>query len=300
MMDKINPMFKDRLPAPTEEVSVAEEYLYDNIYDFNYDNFSFLFDLLEQKGSLMSNFAKLSIDSIDLLKKYNGSNCAGLTQYLSQKLQSQGVESIVIPSFGEETPMPENSAYAGVKTTALMIRDKRRSYILESALAVENAIPVYDDAEHDNHCDTDGAYAVSEADSSLLRLYIPLKSGRTREIHFQRSSLENPDSSMQKNWLRARTRYKLCRRRPDGSKDFIDYSYDSDKFNISLGSVGIVANSLDPDHAKPLLVENGDKIEQLFGAEHATRGFENFIKKRQEVMDDLLIPSVKASKGTHV
>jgi hypothetical protein len=291
MSDRIAPVFYDRLPSETPKNNLAEvtDSLSESIYDHNYDTFSFMSELLVQEQPLNEAFSEIEVDSVRYIQKYNGSNCAGLAQKLATDLYAQGVDSIVIPSFGETSPMDSETAYAGVKTTALLIRsDEGREYILDPALAIETTIPILDYVPDSNN----GAYVLSEPNNSLLRLIIPMVKG-DREMHFERKSLENADESMQKNWLRSRTKYKICRRYPNGEKDFITYEFGRNQFKANLGAIGIRATLLSPNEMGELIVEYNDKIIDTFGNELVTDGINRFIKNRQRIADTLLIPAVQ-------
>ena len=109
MLDRISPRFSNRMPQQTTKnsIKVIDDLLCDNIYNFNYDTFSFMFELLNAKKPLERAFGELAINSIDLMDKYNGSNCAGLAQKLSIRLKDEyNTDSILVPSFGEITPPP--------------------------------------------------------------------------------------------------------------------------------------------------------------------------------------------------
>jgi hypothetical protein len=292
MHDRIAPVFYDRLPSAVQKNKLFEvsDPLLENIYNHNYDTFSFMTELLERGGPLGESLSDMEVNSVEYINKYNGSNCAGLAQKLASDLRANNdIDSIVIPSFGEISPMDTESSYAGVKTTALLVNDdQNRRYILDPALAIEAAIPVLDSETMGSK----GVYALSSSESSQLRLMLPSASG-LREMHFEQTSLENPDESMQKNWLRSRTKYKICRRYPDGEKDFITYEFAADRFKVNIGAVGIRLCLLSPSEMGGLIDEYDDKIIDVFRNDLIVNGMNRFIANRQAIVEDLLIPQIR-------
>ncbi len=293
MFERISPSFKDRLPQRTMrgKIGVINDLLYSNIHNFNYDTFSFIFELLNENRSLEQAFGALSINSIDLIDRYNGSNCAGLAQKLALELRGKhDIDSVLIPRFGETTPAPLDGEYAGIKTSALLVIDGLGcEYILDPAFAIENAVSIGD--EQDNHVDCAVPHATSGGDC-LIKLFIPSKKGM-REIHFQHTSLENADESTQKNWLRARTRYKICRRTVGGSSDMIDYKFSTNRFAVRLGKIGIWADSLCANEMTDIMAEHAKDIENTFETTEIIGGLERFIARRQEIVSTLLIPELR-------
>ncbi len=71
----------------------------------------------------------------------------------------------------------------------------------------------------------------------------------------------NPDESVQKNLLRARTRYQMTRQYDNGSKDYITFDFPQRTFRVSLGGNEI---TMDIDSFRNYVAKNSDSLQKRF------------------------------------
>ncbi len=100
----------------------------------------------------------------------------------------------------------------------------------------------------------------------------------------------NPDESVQKNLLRARTRYQITRQYENGSRDFITFDFPQRKFRISVGGNETL---LDIDSFRNYVTTNSKSLEKRFRNTKLTTGFVNFIDNIDSITQELLLPDVQ-------
>jgi len=134
-----------------EQVKIVdmEEQLKNVVVDYNFDTFSFLFELLQKAEEdglpLSAVFETFEIDTVNLAEKYQGTNCTGLSMLLQRNLREQKLETTLVPAYGNYLITEAADEYAEVRTVdlvGLMQRDlkSQETIFLAPGLTIDKPI----------------------------------------------------------------------------------------------------------------------------------------------------------------
>lgn len=279
-----------------ESIDVLESELGGVIFGYNFDTFSFVIELLEfaqmHDLSLSTAYDQFEIDTLSLLEKYKGTNCAGLSMKLQKNLMENGMFTYLIPAYGNYLATPEADDFVQVRTVDLIavaqVRSELSWIFLAPGLSISKPIIVEDGSSVNQW---GRQYIVSDVkeDSFNLTAVRTGKEDRGRNFHFEQ--FHNPDRSSQKNLLRCRTRYQLVRRYPNEHKDVITYDFLQDSFLIELGGHDKVL--LKAEEMLSYTEGNNDILEERFRSSHIAPGLKLFISRRREFGGEIFIPELR-------
>lgn len=180
-------------PHSSVEADLIEREIRDFVHSYNFDTFSFMFELLDyakdDRGCIEDLYRDFSVDSIALAEKYKGSNCAGLS-LLFQNNTNDYAESVLIPSFGHYMPTQEASDYVGVRTVGLILKNKEDGYsALFPGLTIDKLVPI------DNGYDFESmgtAYRISGVTESTFELHAAKTNGELIQRKFYNYGADKP------------------------------------------------------------------------------------------------------------
>lgn len=276
-----------------EQLRIAENINQEVVFNYNFDTFSFIFELLELANSqdltLPQAFEVLTINSLELSQKYNGSNCAGLAMLLRKNLGENGIASVLIPCFGSYMPTPEADEYAGVRTVGLFTRTRDNRFLLAPGLTIPQAVEL---EESNSFAAFRTEYKVQKVYPNRFSLVAIKPDGEIIERIFSITEFINPDQSSQKNLLRARPKYQISRQHENGQRDYISFDFFKGTFKVALETQGISA-TFSPQDFLEFLNVNANTLQDIFRNSYLVEGLRRFIMKRSEILDHILVPSIK-------
>lgn len=299
-MEKIAPITsRDSIdsiePHSSMEAELIEREIRDFVHNYNFDTFSFIFELLDYakdyRGCLEDLYRDFSVDSVALAKKYKGSNCAGLS-LLFQNNTNDYAESVLIPSFGHYMPTQEASDYVEVRTVGLILKNKEDGYsALFPGLTIDKLVPI------DNGYDFESmgtVYRVSGVTESTFELHAAKANGELIQRKFYITELTNPDQSMQKNLFKVRTKYQVSHV-DNNVRNKLSYYIFGDTFRLRVPSENL---SLDMDSTQFLkFISSEDSlVVEAFDSPNLVENLDIFIENRT-LVQTLILPSLKKAYG---
>lgn len=220
------------------QLGSIEDQLKQIVLNYNFDTFSFLFELLQlvkiKNITIIDAFHAYHIKSIELASKYGGSNCVGLSLLLQSNLQKIGVDTRLIPSYGHYLFSEEADNYVQVRTADLLgVCNKAENapliLFLASGLSIEKVMFITENYTVES---AENTYKIRNVNQNGFEIATirPNRSSRVRQFRFE--ELINPDESIQKNLLRARTKYQITRQYEDGHRHSINFDFSNNLFKI--------------------------------------------------------------------
>lgn len=264
------------------------------VLDYNFDTFSLIFELLEQAKakdfSLSKEFVDYKVDSPILTQKYGGSNCTGLSMELKRKLSISGIETYLAPSYGRYLLTQEADDYCQIRTIDLvgLTRGEGDEWIfLAPGLTIDKPMVVKAGYKVESFGNT---YLIAQVTDENFEVVTMKPNGDMLSRIFAFEEILNPDESVQKNLLRARTRYQVTRQYENGSRDFITFDFPQKKFRVSVGGNETL---LDIDSFRNYVTTNSKSLEKRFRNDKLGTGFINFIDNIDSITRELLLPDVQ-------
>jgi hypothetical protein len=277
-----------------EDISRLENKLNNFLLKYNFDTFSFMFELFslkQEKESMLDVLAKLKIDSEILAEKYNGSNCTGLSILFKKQLKKEGLSGLfLIPSTGEYQVIKAADEYSEIRTVQLLgflkRIDKKRPFLVAVGITVDKLIEIIDGS---NVISFDKKYTVSSVDSDKFTIESEDASGQKVSRVFLLQEILNPDESYQKNLMRTRIRYQITRQF-ENSKIQISFNLITKDFKLKTPKEELILS--------PKLMLNyidskeGSFFLELFQSKNLLPNLKLFINFINEVREELLIPEL--------
>jgi hypothetical protein len=264
------------------------------IRHWNYDTFSYIFELLEtaemEGRSLPQALGSFALDSLRLFGKFKGANCSGLSLGLAQALRDElSVDTALIPCFGNNMLTEAASEYIGLRTVGLLVKDTAgQAYTLQPGLTIDRLIEV----SEGNTVNTFGeSHRIEKASEEEFTLTSSHLNGAEITRPFILKALLNPDESSQRNLLRARHRYQLWRQH-DTHRDYLGYSFVTGQYKLSLPTTG-VHKELTPDALDTLISDQPGRLNETFSNPHLEGGLRSFSAASIAIKETLLLPTVQ-------
>ncbi len=277
------------LPCVTEELQSV-------IIDYNFDTFSFLFELQDIKAKSDISYSEaarsLKIDSISMAQKYHGTNCSGMSALLQNRLNKSGITTFLSPSYGSYLLTENADRYSEIRTIDLLGMFQEDSgkitpLFLAPGLTVDKpmlVIPGYNVESFGN------LFTILEVDEEKFVVESLKPGSEPIRRTFMFLDVANIDESLQKNLLRTRTRYQITRQNVQGKRDFVTFDFPQRIFRLDiLGRL----RSLMPNEFYQYLKSDGDELDLVFNNPHLKLGLEWFSQNYGQVGNDLLLPSIK-------
>lgn len=304
MVDELNASKKDALteslkiddvqPFNEEELTFVERELSEVVMGYNFDSFSFLFELLNlaetNSLSLVEAFKMFQIDSLELLEKYKGSNCAGLSLNLQDRLSSRAVRTEIAPSYGQYLVIKEADDYAQIRTVdavGVLRRGVNNVWVfLAPGLTIDKPILVEEGFAVQSF---DRRYEVRNVTDRGFTIITTKPDGERLERFFGFERFVNPDLSSQKNLLRCRIKYQITKQ----------YATHREQITFNLATRNFKVKTLDTDSIFSIeefatyLRENGENLSIRFNNPYLVKGFQILVKYVDEIRSTLLIPELQ-------
>lgn len=264
------------------------------VLDYNFDTFSLMFDLLEsvklRNISLGDAFVDYRVDSQDLIKKYGGLNCTGLSIELKSKLVDSGIETYLAPSYGRYLLTQKADNYSQIRTVDLvgLLRGDENEWIfLAPGLTIDKPMIIKAGYKVESF---ESTFIIAQVTNENFELVTMKPNGDTLDRTFAFEEILNPNESVQKNLMRTRTRYQITRQYENGSKDFITFDFPQRKFRASIGGNETM---FDVDSFRRYITTNSKSLEKRFRNTKLISGFINFIDNIDIINNELLLPDVR-------
>ncbi len=292
---EILPIEEDSVtPVDHTKIESIEESLSEIVLNNNFDTFSFLFELLEYADvsgkSIEDAFRTFTIDSVAFTNKYKGSNCAGLSLFLKQRLEELGIQSRITPSHGDYLSIPEADRYVQIRTVDLvsLLRDEVEDkwIFLAPGLTIDKPMIILEDYSVTSF---GVRYTITDVTNEGFNLTTVRSNGDSVTRYFRLEELTNPDESSQKSLLRCRTIYQITRQY-ENKRDQITYNLIKRRFRVKLGETD---RMLSVEEFLDFLNENELLIENIFCNAYLVTGLKRLIAKTTEIIDTILIPVLR-------
>ncbi len=285
---RIHPFEEFRLPEVAGELRTV-------VLDYNFDTFSFFFELFERAekegSSLPDTFINFDIDSLSLARKYHGANCTGLSMMLRDRLRASGIASHLTPSYGNYFVTEEADTYSEIRTIDLVgVVQEENSGVpvfLAPGLTIDKPIMVAEGYQVESF---GNRYLVTKATSQDFEILTIKPNSDTISRIFVMQEVLNPDESLQKNLIRTRTRYQMTRQYEQGTRDYITFDFPQRTFRIGIGGQDLTTNEagfLEYVH------KNGQMLEDRFRNPEIRQGFERFTENIDNISEQLLLPEIQ-------
>lgn len=264
------------------------------VLDYNFDTFSLMFDLLESAKlrniPLGDAFVDYRVDSQDLIQKYGGSNCTGLSIELRSKLVDSGIKTYLAPSYGRYLLTQKADDYSQIRTVDLVglsRGDENEWIFLAPGLTIDKPMVIKAGYKVESF---ESTFIIAQVTDKDFDVVTTKPNGDTLDRTFAFEEILNPDESVQKNLMRTRTRYQITRQYENGSRDFITFDFPQRKFRVSVGGNETM---FDIDSFRSYVISNSKSLEKRFRNTKLNSGFMNFIDDIDLINNELLLPDVR-------
>ncbi len=285
---EVNPFSRDQVEGISERLKSI-------VLEYNFDTFSFMFELLDlaRKKNLDINsaFMDLRINSLNLARRYKGTNCSGLSLLLQENLGTSGIDTKVVPAYGNYLISKEADKYVQIRTVgiigSLSSDNVRTPIFLIPGLTIDKPILLI----KGNQVESFGnRFLVSEINDYEFHIVAIRNRGEDirREFHFE--EIMNLDTSLQLNLLRCRTKYQITRQYEDNNQDYIKFDFMQKKFRVKIGNKESI---MDTGEFKNYVFHNSALLETTFRNPFVSTGFLEFTDHFDEVVDKLLLPNIR-------
>ncbi len=283
-------------PFSEGQVEMISSRLKSVILDYNFDTFSFMFELLDlakrDNVAIDEAFTRLKINSFELAYKYKGTNCTGLSVILKENLGLSGIDTKIVPAYGNYMVSKEADKYVQIRTTGLVgllfsSEDVATPVSLVPGLTVDKPILLGKGNQVESY---GNRFVVSEANDREFHIVAIRRRGEDIRREFKFEEALNLDVSLQLNLLRCRTKYQITRQYEDGNQDFIKFDFMQRKFRVKVGNG---ESTMDMEEFKNYVARNSTLLEATFRNPFLSEGFSRFIDSFDEIADKLLLSDIR-------
>lgn len=253
-----------------------------------------MFSLLEEARAkdipLSETFIDYQVDTQSLIRQYNGTNCTGLSIELKSRLLNSGVETHLAPSYGRYLLTEEADDYGQLRTIDLigLTKGEKGEWVfLAPGLTIDKPMVVTPGYKVESFGNT---YMIAQVTPENFEVITVKPNGDMLSRVFAFEEVLNPDESVQKNLLRARTRYQVTRQYDNGSKDYITFDFPQKTFRVSLGGNEI---TMDIDSFRNYVAKNAESLQKRFRNPKLVQGFMDFTENIDTIVSELLLPEIQ-------